>query len=506
MLNVYQSILIFMSRYNEYSGYERDSKKNKSTMMRKANTKINQRGLDDAEINTERFSSRLDVDRIMLERQMSSPGFAQDDDNFIGELTGESVNPSDVFDKGMPVRSSFTVKRSSFDNNSHLDFDLYEKIDKRKLDNVDYSDMGAGDFATLDEAMKPITRGSDPYETCVSDISSTTCWMHSNMFTISKDDYIVNGLGLFSAFGVIYLIGKGNTEIELKNYFGYQDKRHLNAGLLTIREELNHYRDQVVIDNYIINDKSVPSRGDAAKKLKSLIFNIIINRDYPDQEAERVNGIIKTVSRMSDVVSANTISMSDISLISVAKLSPVWAYKVDNIVKSRVHKDTGAEMVSFIRFMGKTFDYYEDAERQFVEIPLFGDTLVIGLILNKKGIQEPTELKVLTTAFNYMKPTVLDEVMIPIIKKRYKTRLNKTLQKTGLNVTFSENDMVGLYPEGGSINDCLQYVDLDFGSRCGNKRSDNKGYRTTRKFICNNTFEFYLRSIETSCIMMFGRL
>jgi serine protease inhibitor len=491
-----------MSQYGSYG----NSKRNKSTMVRKANNKINQRGFDEAEINTQRFSSRMDVDRIMLERQMTSPNFANDDDKFVGELTGEEVNSSDVFDKGMPVRSSFTVKRSLYDNNSHLDFDLYQKIDKRKLDNVDYSDMNGGDYAILDEAMKPITKGSDPYETCVSDISTTTCWMHSNMFTISKEDYIVNGLGLFSAFGVIYLIGKGNTEIELKNYFGYQDKRHLNAGLLTIREDLNKYRDQIVIDNYIINDKTIPSRGDAAKRLKSLIFNIIINRDYPDQEAERVNGIIKTISKLENVISSNTVSMSDISLISVSKLNPIWAYKIDNIVKSRVHKDTGVEIVSFIRFMGKTFDYYEDAERQIVEVPLHGDILVIGLIINKRGLQEPTELKVLTTAFNYMKPTVLDEVMIPIIRKRYKTRLNKTLQKTGLNVTFSENEMVGLYPEGGTINDCLQYVDLDFGTRCGNKQCNNKGYRTTRKFVCNSTFEFYLRSTETSCIMMFGRL
>lgn len=492
-----------MSRYGDYD----NSKRNKTVMVRKANDRINQRGFDDAEINNHGFRNRMDVDRIMLERQMSTPNFESGNDDFIGELTGEQFDQSNMFDKGMPVRSSFTVKRSQYDNNSHLDFDLYQKMDKHKDDKIVYSDTGAGEFADLDEAMKPITKGTNPYETCVSDVSTTTCWMHSNMFTISRDDYIVNGLGLFTAFGIIYLVGTGNTEIELKNYFGYQDKRHLNAGLLTLREELNTCRDQVVIDNYIIHDKTIPSRGDAAKKLKSLIFNIVINREYLEQEAERVNKIIQTVSGMSNVVSANTISISDISLVSVAKLSPAWAYKIDNVVKSRIQKDTGAgETISFIRFIGKTFDYYEDTERQIVEVPLHGDKLVIGLIINKRGMQEATELKDLTTALNYMKPTVLDEVMIPVIKKRFKTRLNKTLQKTGLNVTFSANEMIGLYPEGGSINDCLQYVDLNFGTKCGNKQCDNRGYRTTRKVICNGSFEFYLRMSSTSCIIMFGRL
>ncbi|VBB18285.1 serine proteinase inhibitor [Yasminevirus sp. GU-2018] len=492
---------------SEYSGMRegmRDGpKRDKMRMVRRANDRITEREMDEVEINQRRSGGRMDVDRIMLERQMTTHNFDQNDDRFVGELTGEEFNTDDIYDKGMPVRSSFTVKKSKYDNNAHLDFNLFEKVDKRR-DTVQYSDTSAGEYAGLDEAMKPITKGADPYETCVSSISETTCWMHSNMFEVSRDDYVVNGLGLFSSFGVIYLVGRGNTEIELKNYFGFQDKRHLNAGLLTVREEMNRYRDQVVIDNFIINDKGVPSNGGVASKLKKLIFNVVINRDYPEQEADRVNNIIKTVSRMSDVVSSNTLAKSNVSLVTLAKVSPIWAYKVDNVIKGRSHRD--GEPVSFIRFMGKTFDHYEDAERQIIEVPLYGDALVVGLIMNKRGLHEPTDLKNLTTSLNYMKPTVLDEVMIPIVKKRYKTRLNKTLQHTGLNVTFTENDVNALYPEGGAIDDCIQYVDINFGTRSANKRCDNRGYRTTRKFICNGEFEFYLRHVETNCIMMMGRM
>src|SRR5579872_4170291 len=196
-----------MSRYGGYGG-----KRDKSKMMRNANEKISQREAVDAEINSYRTDNRMDIDRIMLERQLTTHNFSDsEDDTYIGELTGEEVNKFDIFDKGMPVRSSFTVKRSKYDNNAHLDFDLFAKVDDRDLSNVVYSDTG-GDYAILDEAMKPITRGSDPYETCIMDVNSTTCWMHSNMYQISKEDYIVNGLGLFSCFGVIYLISKGNTE------------------------------------------------------------------------------------------------------------------------------------------------------------------------------------------------------------------------------------------------------------------------------------------------------
>lgn len=483
-----------------------DLKKNKMRMGGRNNAKITQRELDEVYINQGGYNRKMDVDRIMLERQFTRHNYDDDEDRFIGELTGEQIDTNDVYDKGMPVRSSFTVKRSKYDNNSHLDFDLYEKIDK-KHDNVGYSDTSiGGDYAGLDEAMKPITKGTDPYESCITDINTTTSWMHSNMYIITHGEYMVNGFGLFSAFGVIYLISKGNTEIELKTYFGYQDKRHLNAGLLTLREEMHKFREQIIMDNYIINDKEIPSIGDVAKKLKSLIFNVVINTDYINDETERVNNIIKTISNMSNVVSPNTLSKSNISLITVARLSPIWAYKIHDVVKSRIQKNDSDETLSFIRFMGKTFDHYEDAERQIIEVPLHGDVLAIGLIINKRGLQEPTELKELTTALNYMKSTVLDEVMIPIIKKRYKTRLNKTLQKTGLVVVFNEQNMDGLYPEGGTIDDCLQYIDLNFSTNCANKKCDNRGYRTTRKFICNGGFEFYLRNVENNCIMMFGRI
>jgi serine protease inhibitor len=484
-------------------------KRDKRGMVRRTNNMITSREFEEAEFTRQRHSSGMDIDRIMLERQMTTHNFEKNDDVFVGEVTGEEFDETDIYDKGMPVRSSFTVKKSRYDNNSHLDFDLFDKVDKKRVDKVAYSDTSTGDYAGLDEAMKSITTGADPYETCISDVNSTTCWMHSNMYGFSKNKYIVNGFGLFSGFGSIYMVSRGNTELELKNYFGFQDKKHLNAGLLTIKDDLIKNRDQIVMNNYIINDKDIPNNINTAKKLKSLVYNLVINRDYPNEEAQRVNGIISKLSGMLDVVSAETLSKSRINLISVAKLTPTWAFKIDNIVKSRFRDMiTGTVTAgSFIRFIGMTFNYYEDAERQIAEIPMYGDIFVVGIILDKEQKSEsPIELKDLSVAFSYFKPTVLDEVLIPVIKKRFKMRLNKTLQKTGLNVVFSEQEMVGLFPEEGTLDDCLQYVDINFGNKSANKKCENRGYRTTRKLIANRTFEFYLKNIENNCIMMMGRI
>ena len=479
-----------------------ESKRDKTYMVQKSNRRITDRDMDEVEINRDRYTEGMNVDRIMLERQMTSQENNHDDDKFIGEITKDEIDP-DIYDKGMPVRSSFTVKQSKYDNNSHLDLNLFEKVDKSN-DSINYSDLSTGEYSGLDDALKPITKESNPYESCVTDICSTTCWMHSNIFEISNNSYIVNGFGLFTAFGVIYLINHGSKiELELKNYFGFQDKRHLNAGLLTLRDEMIKYRDQIIMDSFIINDKDIPLNKNIVLKLKKLIFNVTINRNYLEQETVQVNKIINHHSRMGDVVSLNTLAKSRIILLMVAKLNPVWTYKIDNIVKGVSHKSP--DLVSYISFVGKTFGYHEDTERQVIEVPVCGGDLMIGLIISKKGLLKPIDLKSLTTSLNYMRPAILDEVLIPVIKKRYKMRLNKTLQHTGLNLGLTDN-INDLYPEGGEVEDCVQYVDINFGVKSANRRGDTRGLRTTRKFICNGDFEFYLRHVETNCIMIMGRM
>jgi len=440
----------------------------------------------------------------MLERQLTTHNTGHDNkDNVIGELTGERFDSSSLFDKGMPIRSSFTVKRERFDNNSHLDFDLYDNDTKTETKNnkITYNETSSGEYANIDEAMNTITKDSDPYESCVADVNSLSLWINSLMASFNKDDYVINSYGLFSSFGLIYLISKNKQESELKNYFGFQDKKYLNAGLLTIREKTYDYRDQFVLDNYIINDHNIPVDLKISKNLKKLIFNVIINKKYIDNETSRINKIIETVSSMDNVLSSNTLGKSDISLVSVSKISPIWLYNLEKSVKMKINDD----YVECLRFVGKTFNYFEDTERQVIEIPTKGEIFNIGLILSKMNYESPTDLKSLNTTISYFKPTVIDEVVFPKINKRYKLRLNKTLQKTGLNIVFSENNPTTLYPEGGMIDDCIQYIDIVFDESSHNMKSQNKGYKTTRKFIVNKQFEYYLRNTENNCIMIFGR-
>lgn len=400
---------------------------------------------------------------------------------YIGEITGDNIDTMyNEYDKGMPVRSTFNMK-DTIQDNKHLDFNLFDKIENTQ--EISYS-FDTGNYAELDNVMKPITLTIDPFETCITDMNVTTLWMHSNMYQITQKEFIVNGNGLFTLFGVIYLTSTETLSIELKNYFGFQEKQYLNAGLITIKEELDKHRTQLIFDYYLINDNTIKIQP--KEQLKKLVHIITINKT--EKEIERVNYIFKTKSKMDTLISKNTLLRTQISLISVANIKPIWKYKIDSVDNNN------------ICFIGKTFNYYEDSQSQFVEVPLYNIPYVLGFIKNKH-MRSVTDLKIITTAINYMKPTILNMVRIPIIKKRYKTRFNKTLKQSGLTYIFLHNKQSTLY-NNWIFTDYLQYIDLEFSLLSGNVNCDNKGHTTTRKFICNTNYEIYLRHVDNNYIML----
>ena len=105
---------------------------------------------------------------------------------------------------------------------------------------------------------------------------------------------------------------------------------------------------------------------------------------------------------------------------------------------------------------------------------------------------------------NYLKPTIFEIVSIPTIKTRFKTRLNNILLKNGLTQIFDNYDSTFLNTVQ-NLEDCLQYIDICFGTKCTNKISKNET-SSIKKFIINKQFEFYVRSIDYNCVIMMGYL
>ena len=115
------------------------------------------------------------------------------------------------------------------------------------------------------------------------------------------------------------------------------------------------------------------------------------------------------------------------------------------------------------------------------------------------------DIKKLSTCINYLEQRVLDEVMIPIIDQRFKLRLNKTLESTGLKHIFTDPNYFRLFPDGCNISDCIQYLHLTISDVTFGEKSNNRGYITSCKLIADTEFEFYVRDYQTNTIFAMGR-
>lgn len=514
--------------------------------------------------------NKTDVDRLMLERS-----FNYDDDNtnntnntnnaynisnnigknirvkkksnskkiMFGEITGER-EVINGYDNGMPMRSSFTNKRDirnnrnnmnknntngEIDQNSHFDFNLYDEsqsndFDKKKLY---YSEPSDGMYSNIEESMTQITDNTNPYETCIIGINTTNCWLNDNMASVVNKNYGISGYALYGMMGSLYLLSENDLiQTEYVSYFDFQDKKKLNAGLLTLRSKMNDYRDQFTIDNYVLSNYKHKIDTKVAKGFSKLTMAIVVNPNESTKESDRVNSIISNVSQIKNLISSSTISsVESLSLVSVIKIKPVFAYGINKIIKGSFNQNS---MRDYLVFIGISCGYYEDKEIRLIELPLKDNdninNYVFGIITRKDDNYNKSnnsnnsnnsiaDIKTFSTAIHYIKLTVFDEVRIPIVKERYKYRLNKILQTTGLkNIYDTESsDYYKLYNSANGINgayitDCVQYMDLIIDKNTQNKKSQNKSYNTAGKYYANKEFDYYVRDVITNAIIVMGKI
>jgi len=159
---------------------------------------------------------------------------------------------------------------------------------------------------------------------------------------------------------------------------------------------------------------------------------------------------------------------------------------------------------------------------RLLEVPLKGHEHCLGLVMRKDNKDDYgmktmanhsdddqrgaiADIKKLSTCINYLEQRVIDEVMIPIIDERFKIRLNKTLQSTGLKSVFGDSNYYRLYPDGAYLSDCIQYMQLTISDQSFGEKSNNRGYITSCKYIADTEFEFYIRDNQTNTIFAMGK-
>lgn len=457
---------------------------------------------------------RDNVDRIIMERGAFNIDSHIDNENHLpnssqtlshrkdkrsGEITGERFEKN-AFDKGMPIRSQYNIKKSAHDENKHLDFSIYDSDSEREF-NVNYHDPTGdkGVYSDLKNSMLTMTSQIKTKAICGKGIENIGFFLLENMLNVMTTSFIISGYGLYSIFGGIYTASKGNTEVELKNYFNYPKKDVLYDGLLEIQDNIEDTSNFMRHYNMIIFNSDITYNSKYLEFLGSITDSKPVNISKAFYESEIINNYTnkKIGKNMRTIVVPENLKNMNVILLSTAYLSPVWnttftVIKIGMFNNSIKHK--------FMQSIARNFFYFKNSNTTLLELRSADNQVGVGFLLTNDTLDENNTHHWIKN----LKPTLLDEVLIPIFKLTTKIRYTNILKKTDLQLVFKDLNVPNMFTDECSISDVIQNIEFTVTNKCVKERERNTTYRSNKKFILNESFLFYVRHIKSNTILFTG--
>jgi len=463
------------SRNNNMSQSSNSRLKDQKTM----NTRLFDREMGD--INYQ-FKYMNPVNRMDIEREefMKNSYNDEDSDNDKNSDNNNNnnrfQNNSNKFDKKMPSRSGYLINKPIYDSES-------SSIKSNK--NVS-SYNPYGDFAEIHADTK-LTDNINTGKTCVNGINNYGFFLFDNMLDVMNSAFIFSPYLIYSIFASLFIASDGNTEIELKNYFSFPRSDQLSAGLQEIQGIQLKIKS---LGNCIIFSDDIDYNPQFCKNINMFTKIRKVNRQNYLSETDGINNIIKNMSNLSKKsINNDTIKNCSITLLNYAYINPTWSSYFSKIVK--------INNIDYVVALNQTFGYYEQPGLQVLEINSI-DGVCFGIIYGDIEINDKTYKNITSN----LKPTILDEVRIPKFSITTKLRYTNLLKETELKTVFIDLKCPYLFNSECEISNCLQNMEFHFTEK-SIKNNKLNGIKTTRKFIVEKSFRFYVRTLE-NVILLFG--
>lgn len=501
---------------------------------KKSYESLNMRDITDANIfsynpnNPNNHSKNME--RIMMERNSffnqdsreyddKNASKSKKNGNMMGEITGELGNSYDTFEQGMPIRSQYITKKPIHDGNSHLDFDIYHSDNKPSSKSVESFDPSDGasvsSFADITTSMNKLSTHIKPVGICSQGIENIGCFLNMILIELmAKNNYIINNVGLYTIFAALYLGATNATEHDIKNYFGFPKKDILHKGLSDILYELNSidlkYKNPVInFRNIILVGNDVPINMKYTELIQEYADIIRININNPVGEAEKINRNLAQLMQtdMRKYVIADNLYNLQLMFMNIAVVKPLLLFQPDEIKTDIFQGLIFDRKLNFINYVGKSFKYYEDNLYQLIELN-GSDNYNVGILMPKESnlIYTSIEDSKLKFYLSHAKATVLDLVKIPMFRHDFKMRYTNILKETNLESIFINISVPDFIPEGGIAHDIVQNITFIFdGTSLGKKSNQKTGYQSSRKFMANKPFMYYIRLLSTDTFILLGR-
>ena len=467
--------------------------RNKNKVHSDMNDRLHLRDMTDINImqNTRKnvkFMNRIDMERDEF-LQNSNTGNINENENEYNMSKTQQNN----FDRCMPMRPEINIcndmSRDMYNNSNFIPQSIDDIKNSRSQNKSLLYFEKETNFADINHDTK-LSDNLQDNKICINGINNYGIFFFNNLLETMTCPFIFSPLLTYSIFGSLFIGSEGTTEIELKNYFNFPRSDILISGLNDIYKILKSHS-SILCDNCIIFADNIDYNPQFCKKISNYTKVRRINTHNSEKEAENINKIISYTNKIEKKsISNNIIQNSSIVLLSYASINPIWLSHF-----TITSKQNGIEFMHAFR---QTFGYFEQQGVQVIEIVSQDDLclcIVYGDIeLNDKNIKFITA---------NLKPQILEEVKIPKFKLQTKLKYTNILKETELKTVFLDLKIPDLFNNDCEISDCIQNIEFNLNERSVPSKKNN-GYVTTRKFIIDKSFRFYLRTRKNNCILFLG--
>jgi len=264
-----------------------------------------------------------------------------------------------------------------------------------------------------------------------------------------------------SALAMTYAGARGETEKQMIKVLHYDIKQeNTHQGFFEINSSLNKYQKEQLIKLSIANAlwEGLPLKQDyldlTKKYYNASIFPLNGAKSINDWADLNTNGKIKEIVKASDLANAVLV------LTNAIYFKGDWLTKFDEkITRKSIFKLVNDSVTNVdMMYMNSKVNYFEDAEKQIIELPYKNEKMTMIIVLPGEG----SSLKSLTANMdekqftNFISKFTSREVNIYLPKFKFSSQfdLEKVLPKMGMPDAFNamKADFSGMSQEGLSIS------------------------------------------------------
>ena len=246
--------------------------KDKKSLQMKSNSRYNDRNLLDIQLKKGLVQSNLD--RIDIEREEFMKNSHMEDNESNDEDFGLITNSrfDNNLERGMPSRPTVNIRKNIHEQNVHPEYLLRKGREQTKNMNPFDPFATSGGFAEINADTK-ITQSTKVESLCSENINSLSIFFVKNLAKVLVSPFVISSIDIYRAFASLYLSSKGNTEIELKNYFEFPRKELLVENLPATKDDPQLRRPDLTLAQSKLNFNPIVCLDEGIKKTYEYFLN-----------------------------------------------------------------------------------------------------------------------------------------------------------------------------------------------------------------------------------------